>query len=467
GWVKRRPLVASLIALAIVAAIAVGVALGVVLGNKSDATKNGSSASPDNNAAQGSTGSNGGVASNGTSTSTNGSTTAKAVTPLPAWNLTDPNTKMIGVSLGNWLVLERWMDEDWMTSTGGDDAWDEWTFTQNLGADKAKAALTDHWNSWVTEAEIDTLKSVGINTVRIPVGYWAFVPAASGEPYVAQAGQTDQITKMLGWLYDRGMYAMIDLHGMPGSQNGDQSSGHNTTNQQWWSDTNQGYSYTVLNATIEFIKTNKYSSVVHSVCSVNEPQIYSDSNKKAIATKWYEASYNMLKAAGLIFVFHNGFGQPDDWVDFATGKDPNYIAYSTNPYPGWFPAKTNADSITSAVCTLAQQAVGYPVPMIYTEWSVVNGVQTDSFDQSYYNTQLSAYGWSAGSSFWSFKTVHSTNRVLAETNNVMDMYSLLTLISQGLVQKPSNPNESGLDMLKGLNNTGCGDIPTVKWTNPS
>jgi hypothetical protein len=41
------------------------------------------------------------------------------------------------------------MDEDWFTQTAGENVWDEWGFTQTLGANAA-AALTDHWNSFIS-----------------------------------------------------------------------------------------------------------------------------------------------------------------------------------------------------------------------------------------------------------------------------------------------------------------------------
>ena len=55
--------------------------------------------------------------------------------------------RRLGISLGNWLVLERWMNEDWMVETAGtNNVWDEWTWTNAVGAN-ASTALADHWNS--------------------------------------------------------------------------------------------------------------------------------------------------------------------------------------------------------------------------------------------------------------------------------------------------------------------------------
>lgn len=462
GWVKRHPVWSGLIGLLTLIVIlggAIGGGVGGSLASKNNATKTqNDQADPVGN-------SHGGTDSNTGGSSSNSDGKIK---PLAAWNQTDPQTKIVGASLGNWLLIERWVDEDWFTQTGGDDAWDEYSFTKNLGPDKAKSALTDHWNSWVQESDIDTLKSVGINSIRIPVGYWAFVPIKNGEPYLAQAGQTDQIEKVLGWLYDRGMYAMIDLHGMPGSQSGDQASGHNTTDAEWWTADNLGYSYDVLNATIAFIKNSKYSSVVHSVCPVNEPKAQNDQTKLQQLTTYYENAYEVLRANKLIMQFHHAFvSNPYTyWEEFATGKDPNYIAMNDNPYPGWFPPNSDGDKIIQTVCSTSQKAANFPIPVVMTEYSVVNNVGSDTYDQQFYNTEVSAYAWSAGSYFWTFKTVHAVNRVLAEKNDIMDLYSLTTLINNGVVQKVGSTS-TALQTIKELPDQQCGDIPTTTWTNPS
>ena len=56
-----------------------------------------------------------------------------------------------------------------------------------------------------------------LNHVRIPIGYWAY-EVASGEPYIQ--GQYEYLLKAIGWAGKHGLKVIIDLHGVPGSQNG-------------------------------------------------------------------------------------------------------------------------------------------------------------------------------------------------------------------------------------------------------
>jgi len=129
--------------------------------------------------------------------------------------------KAWGANLGNWLVLERWMDHT-IFNQYAPNAEDEWTFCQH--ASNPAQALQNHWNTFITEADFQMLASVNANHVRIPVGFWAFIQPDAGEPYVSY-GQKAQLERILGYCSRYNIHAIIDLHGLPGSQNGEAHSG--------------------------------------------------------------------------------------------------------------------------------------------------------------------------------------------------------------------------------------------------
>lgn len=73
---------------------------------------------------------------------------------------TSPDTDFLrGVNIGGWLVLEKWMNGDVFTGAGADAA-DEFNFDSTDGAAEA---LDKHWSTWFTEADVQTLKSYGLN----------------------------------------------------------------------------------------------------------------------------------------------------------------------------------------------------------------------------------------------------------------------------------------------------------------
>lgn len=63
------------------------------------------------------------------------------------------STSPDGVALGNWLLLERWMDEQWFVDTCGNSSLDEWSCMESLG-DRKNDVLTEHWNRWITDEDI-------------------------------------------------------------------------------------------------------------------------------------------------------------------------------------------------------------------------------------------------------------------------------------------------------------------------
>ena len=87
---------------------------------------------------------------------------------------------------------------------------DEYTFTQTLGKTAAQNQLTQHWASWITQDDFNEIAAVGLNHVRIPIGYWALNPL-DGDPYVQ--GQLPFLDQAIGWARTAGLKLMLDLHG--------------------------------------------------------------------------------------------------------------------------------------------------------------------------------------------------------------------------------------------------------------
>jgi len=120
------------------------------------------------------------------------------------------STKVRGVNLGGWFVLEPWITPSIFENSGSDTIVDEYTLTKELGKAEARKRLTDHWNSWITESDFYQIKRAGLNHVRIPIGYWSVYPI-NGDPYVQ--GAYDVLGKALDWANNAGLKVMIDLHG--------------------------------------------------------------------------------------------------------------------------------------------------------------------------------------------------------------------------------------------------------------
>jgi aryl-phospho-beta-D-glucosidase BglC (GH1 family) len=120
------------------------------------------------------------------------------------------NEKVRGVNLGGWFVLEPWITPSLFEPFTAGNVVDEYTFTQALGQTAAQNQLEAHWNSWITQDDFNEIASMGLNHVRIPIGYWALNPLP-GDPYVQ--GQLPILDNAIGWARSAGIKVLLDLHG--------------------------------------------------------------------------------------------------------------------------------------------------------------------------------------------------------------------------------------------------------------
>lgn len=121
-----------------------------------------------------------------------------------------------GVNLGNWLVLEKWMNPALFEGT---DAEDEYWLPRRLPKEVYEARIRIHRSEYITERDFVTIKSWGMDAVRIPVPYFIF---GDREPFL---GCIEELDKAFCWAEKYGLQILIDLHTAPMSQNGSDNGG--------------------------------------------------------------------------------------------------------------------------------------------------------------------------------------------------------------------------------------------------
>lgn len=113
-------------------------------------------------------------------------------------------------------MLEPWITPSIFDAAGAA-AVDEWSLCSTLGANQCKSVLSQHWNSFVTQDDLNQIAAAGMNHVRIPIGYWA-LEHLPDDPYVR--GQLTYLDMAVSWARAAGLKVMVDLHGgqHPGHQ---------------------------------------------------------------------------------------------------------------------------------------------------------------------------------------------------------------------------------------------------------
>mmetsp|Transcript_99032 Transcript_99032/g.266086 ORF Transcript_99032/g.266086 Transcript_99032/m.266086 type:complete len:415 (-) Transcript_99032:64-1308(-) len=139
-----------------------------------------------------------------------------------------------GVNLGGWLLLEPGPSAPFFERLGPQCGC-EWSLLKSLrlrlGDEGAAEEVRAHRKSFVSEADISQIRALGMNAVRIPLGYWVVTGPTDGDLFVGPG--LEHLDRVLGWCQAHGLQAVLDLHGAPGGESGERPSGHERRAWRW------------------------------------------------------------------------------------------------------------------------------------------------------------------------------------------------------------------------------------------
>ena len=122
-----------------------------------------------------------------------------------------------GTNLGNWLLPEGYMfkfdkvNAPWMI---------EQVLLELIGPSANTLFWKQYLDSYITEADIRLLKEMGSNSVRLPFDYRLF----TNESYLGANDSTRgfyYMDRVVNWCKKYRLYLLLDMHGAPGGQTGD------------------------------------------------------------------------------------------------------------------------------------------------------------------------------------------------------------------------------------------------------
>ena len=118
-----------------------------------------------------------------------------------------------GINLGNWLVPEGYM---FKFDKARAPRQIYGAFDRLLGPERAAAFWTEFRDRYLVEEDLRFIASLGFNTVRIPL-HWRLLMTEDGK---MEGEGWALLDRMLGWVGAAGLYAVVDLHAVPGGQTG-------------------------------------------------------------------------------------------------------------------------------------------------------------------------------------------------------------------------------------------------------
>ncbi|KAI4870992.1 glycoside hydrolase family 5 protein [Hypoxylon rubiginosum] len=325
-----------------------------------------------------------------------------------------PNVdKIRGVNLGSHFIIEPWMAYDEWASMGCGSANDEWQCVNALGQDAADAAFKKHWDSWTTKDDISQIKSLGLNTVRIPVGFWLKEDLVYDGEYYPR-GALQYLDRLVGWCADAGIYVIMDVHGGPGVQTPNQQfTGHSVSYPGFYTQDNYERANKFLEWMAERIHMNNSYRTVGTLQVMNEPVHASDYGSLAadMIANFYPNAWTRIRSREDQLGDKSwGSGDPSSHL-----PDTTFALYDDHRYYKWDGSVTTTkDGYISAAC---QDSRGGSDTVV-GEWSlaVADAVQSnDEFQignatadqvawyRQYWAAQAQAFERSGGWVFWSWK----------------------------------------------------------------
>jgi len=122
-----------------------------------------------------------------------------------------------GTNLGNWLVPEGYMFQFKEVSSP---RLINQTFSELIGPEAVKSFWQKFLDLYITADDIHYLKSIGMNSIRIPFNYRLFTK----ENYMGDNDATRgfrYLDRVIGWCKKEKLYIILDMHCAPGGQTGD------------------------------------------------------------------------------------------------------------------------------------------------------------------------------------------------------------------------------------------------------
>lgn len=302
----------------------------------------------------------------------------------------------------------------------------------NYPGDKRDAGnekFETHWRTWINADSVQSAHDVGLNTIRIPIGYWSYTDIVdkSSEPFADGDKMLPYLDAVVKKAADLGMYVIIDFHGAPGGQAENVFTGQYNQPAGFYNDYNFERAEKWMSWMTKRIHSNPAYSTVGMIEVLNEPV---SGHEPGLVRKYYpgalkavrdaEVSLNVPEEKKLHVQFMSSrwdSGNPRDSPDVANDK---LTAYDDHNYIG-FALRKNEKSESALMSDLMNRActddrvVNGQDFTITGEWSMTSDVDVDpnvDFFKKFFTAQQQLYekpgmnGWV----YWTWKTERNDPR---------------------------------------------------------
>jgi glucan 1,3-beta-glucosidase len=284
-----------------------------------------------------------------------------------------------GVNLGGWFIPEYWMMPDFYQGT-----YLQWNASlaaiTALNPTMAEERMLNNLATWIVEDDFAQISALGFNSIRLPVGYWNVVQ----DPYNMYVPSNVNVSlQYIDWCFDMALKyrlsVLIDLHGAPGSQNGNDHSGVSGP-VDWLKRRNSQLSLQAIDAIA--VRYGSRRNLL-GIELLNEPAAILESRNHTELIRYYEQAYAIVRAySSTAWVVFNVLDE-EFYSNYATSmKEPKYYNVLIDLHLYDWQAEHTRESRAQHLHhaegwgRLIQQISTSSHPVIVGEWSMSTGKMT-------------------------------------------------------------------------------------------
>lgn len=141
--------------------------------------------------------------------------------------------RLTGFNLGGWFVMESVMSPMDRTQQLHDTYSVMTTLERRFGADRRRALMRTCTCGWITASDIRAISAAGYDVVRIPVWWGQFLDLGNPTPSGRRADAFEVLEDIVRDRRAQGLYAILDMHGVIGSQSPASNTGRAGRNTYW------------------------------------------------------------------------------------------------------------------------------------------------------------------------------------------------------------------------------------------
>jgi aryl-phospho-beta-D-glucosidase BglC (GH1 family) len=298
-----------------------------------------------------------------------------------------------GLNLGGWFIMEKWMCP--LDSSNLPDTYSVITnLDSRFGVATEQSLIHLYQTNWITLTDLNNLTNAGFNCVRMPVWWGNFYSITN----TTSTGWRADAFSVLDWLVTncaaRGIYVVIDMHGVVGGQGTSDDTGWQNQNHYWTNSVDQSETAFMWTQIAAHYAGNP---AVAGYDLINEPD-----GTTSVNDVWpaYASLYAAIRAVdpGRMIIMEGTFGNWD-WSMLPNPATYHWtnLVYSMHAYT-WGGTVAQIEAGSDGQVSDFDNHLSWNVPSYVGEWNDM-GQGAACYDYSINDYNLSGQSWS----MWAYK----------------------------------------------------------------